>query len=66
MMDGTSQQGRDRLLRMSEVVEATGLSKRMIYRLISQSRFPQQYKPGGWSSRWSEAEVIAWRESQRG
>lgn len=56
---------RDRLLRMSEVEEITGLSKRMIYRLISQGRFPQQYKPGGWSSRWSESEIVAWRESQR-
>ncbi|WP_103728902.1 AlpA family transcriptional regulator [Novosphingobium sp. HII-3] len=55
----------DRLLRMTEVIEMTGLSKAMIYRLISQQRFPQQYKPGGWSSRWSEAEIIAWRESQR-
>lgn len=54
-----------RLLRMSEVMELTGLSRRMIYRLVSQQRFPQQYKPGGWSSRWSEAEIIAWRESQR-
>lgn len=55
----------DRLLRMTEVIQMTGLSKAMIYRLISQQRFPQQYKPGGWSSRWSEAEIIAWRESQR-
>lgn len=54
-----------RLLRMSEVMELTGLSRRMIYRLVSQRRFPKQYKPGGWSSRWSEAEIIAWRESQR-
>lgn len=56
---------RDRLLRMADVVDMTGLSRRMIYRLISQQRFPQQYKPGGWSSRWSEAEIVAWRESQR-
>lgn len=56
---------RDRLLRMGEVMEATGLSKAMIYRLIGQQRFPQQYKPGGYASRWSEAEVLAWRESQR-
>jgi len=55
----------DRLIRMAEVKEITGLSKAMIYRLIRQHRFPAQYKPGGYASRWSEAEVIAWRESQR-
>jgi len=51
---------------MSEVTAITGLSKAMIYRLIGQHRFPQQYKPGGYASRWSEAEILAWRESQRG
>lgn len=56
---------RDRLIRMQEVTERTGLSKRMIYRLIEQGRFPLQYKPGGWSSRWSEQEVEAWMEQQR-
>jgi prophage regulatory protein len=55
----------DRLLRMSEVTAMTGLSKAMIYRLISQQRFPAQYKPGGFASRWREVEIIAWRESQR-
>jgi len=55
-----------RLLRMGEVMEMTGLSRRMIYRLVEQDRFPQQYKPGGWASRWSEAEVRAWIEQQRG
>nr|WP_240511243.1 AlpA family phage regulatory protein [Novosphingobium panipatense] len=56
----------DRLLRMSEVTAMTGLSKAMIYRLISQQRFPAQYKPGGFASRWSEAEVRAWVNDQRG
>lgn len=55
-----------RLLRMGEVMEMTGLSRRMIYRLVEQERFPQQYKPGGWSSRWSETEVREWVEQQRG
>ncbi|KPH65791.1 AlpA family phage regulatory protein [Novosphingobium sp. ST904] len=56
----------DRLLRMSEVTAMTGLSKAMIYRLISQQRFPTQYKPGGYASRWSEAEVRSWVNQQRG
>lgn len=56
----------DRLLRLKEVKELTGLGKTMIYRLMREGRFPQQYKPGGYASRWSEGEIIAWRESQRG
>jgi prophage regulatory protein len=55
----------DRLLRINEVIELVGLRKTMIYRLIRQQRFPQQYKPGGYASRWSEAEITAWRDSQR-
>lgn len=55
----------DRLLRLNEVKELTGLGKTMIYRLMREDRFPQQYKPGGYASRWSESEITAWRESQR-
>ena len=55
----------DRLLRLSEVKEITGLGKTMIYRLIRAQRFPRPFKPGGYASRWSEREVAAWRESQR-
>ena len=55
----------DRLLRLEAVEEIVGLKRTMIYRLIRRGDFPQQYKPGGHASRWSEAEVIAWRERQR-
>lgn len=55
----------DRLLRLKEVTELTGLSKAYIYRLMKAGRFPQQFKPGGYASRWSESEIVAWRESQR-
>ncbi|WP_159981881.1 MULTISPECIES: AlpA family transcriptional regulator [unclassified Novosphingobium] len=55
-----------RLLPMEDIEDMTGLSRRMIYRLIADGRFPKQYKPGGWSSRWSEAEVRDWVEQQRG
>lgn len=55
----------DRLLRIAEVEEIIGLKRAMIYRLIQRGAFPKQYKPGGFASRWSEAEVQAWREGQR-
>lgn len=55
----------DRLLRINEVEEIVGLKRAMIYRLIQRGNFPKQYKPGGFASRWNEAEVRAWREQQR-
>lgn len=55
----------DRLLRLSQVIEIAGIGKTLIYRLMRQQKFPQQFKPGGYASRWSERGVWAWRESQR-
>ncbi|WP_336508260.1 helix-turn-helix transcriptional regulator [Sphingobium yanoikuyae] len=55
----------DRLIPLAEVKELTGLGKTMIYRLIKAGEFPQQFKPGGYASRWNEGEVRAWREAQR-
>lgn len=51
----------DRLLKLPQVMEIAGLGKTMIYRMIREGTFPQQHKPGGFASRWSEAEVRAWR-----
>lgn len=57
--------GSDRLLKLAQVIEIAGIGKTMIYRLVRNGQFPQPFKPGGYASRWSEAEVFAWRESQR-
>jgi prophage regulatory protein len=51
----------DRLLRLVQVLEITGLSKAMVYRLVSQGQFPEPCKPGGNASRWVESEVRIWR-----
>lgn len=56
----------DRLLRISQVKELTGMGKTMIYRLVRAGRFPQPYKPGGYASRWSESEVSDWIRDSRG
>ena len=32
----------------------------MIYRLITQGRFPAPYKISPYASRWSEHEIVAW------
>ncbi len=56
----------DQALKLDEVKAIVGLGKTMIYRLERAGKFPQRFKPGGWSSRWSEREVRAWWEAQRG
>jgi len=53
----------DRLLRLGQVLEITGLSKAMVYRLVGQGKFPEPCKPGGIASRWVESEVRSWREA---
>jgi prophage regulatory protein len=52
----------DRLIPLPAVIEITGLGKTMIYAKMRKGEFPRQCKPGGVSSRWSEAEVKAWKE----
>ena len=52
----------DRLLRLAQVLEITGLSKAMVYRLVSEGKFPKPCKPGGIATRWVESELRAWRE----
>lgn len=55
----------DPLIPFKQVTELAGIGRTMIYRLIRRGDFPQPYKPGGTASRWSRAEVIAWRNNQR-
>lgn len=55
----------DRLLKIAEVSELTGLGRSTIYRRIGEGRFPAAYDLGGGCVRWSEAEVAAWRAQLR-
>ena len=50
----------ERLLRLDEVTRRVGLGKTMIYRLISERRFPPPYKISPFASRWSEREIVGW------
>lgn len=50
----------ERLIKLDEVMRRVGLGKSMIYRLISDERFPAPYKISPFASRWSEREVVAW------
>lgn len=49
-----------RLIRIREAIQKTGLSKSSIYDLMAQGRFPQTVRLGGRSVAFVESEVDAW------
>ena len=51
-----------RLLRIADVCTETGISRAMIYRLMTDARnpFPKPIKIGN-ASRWSLVEIIEWK-----
>lgn len=50
----------ERLLRLREVKERTGLGSSTIYRYIQAGTFPAPVKIGGFTARWRESQVVAW------
>lgn len=50
----------EQILKMPEVIRATGLARSTIYKLISENRFPKQIKLTSFSSGWLQSEVEAW------
>lgn len=53
-----------KVIRIAQVIAATGLSKATIYRYMSKGIFPRPIKLGEHSVGWIEEEVIAWIESR--
>ncbi len=49
-----------RLLRLSEVVVLTGLSRSSIYRKMRDGSFPEPLKIGMRAVRWRKSEIEAW------
>lgn len=49
-----------RLIRLPEVADRVGLSKREVYRRIQQGRFPRGRRISHKVSVWIEADVTAW------
>jgi prophage regulatory protein len=49
-----------RILRLSQVMEATGLRKTSIYELQAAGRFPMRVQITGHSVGWIDSEVQAW------
>lgn len=54
------QEAPERFIKLDEVMRRVGLGKSMVYRLISEGRFPSPYKISPFASRWSEKEIVAW------
>ena len=50
----------DRMLKIGEVLELSGLSKPSVYRRMKDSNFPQPKAMGPRAARWSETEVRQW------
>lgn len=50
----------DRFIKLNEVKLHVGLGKSMIYRLISEGKFPAPYKLSPLASRWSDREIATW------
>lgn len=50
----------EQILKMPDVIRATGLARSTIYKLISENRFPRQIKLTSFSSGWLKSEVEAW------
>lgn len=48
------------LLRMKEVMRLTTLSRRTIYKLISQNKFPKQVYPHANAPRFRRSQVMNW------
>ena len=53
-----------RFLRLSEVLEMTGMGKTFIYDRIKDGTFPKQIQLGSRTVVWNEQEVIKWMEAQ--
>jgi prophage regulatory protein len=53
-----------RLMRMSEVIRTTGLSRSSIYDRMNAGSFPQSCSLGCRSVAWVESEVLQWVENQ--
>ncbi len=50
----------DKILRLPEVLERTGLARTTIYRKAGDGSFPPPKKLGGRAAGWYESDIVAW------
>ena len=65
-MNTDTNKARNKLVRIKNVIELTGLSKSYIYDLSNRGIFPKnvQLVPGGSSVAWVESEILQWIDSR--
>ena len=54
----------ERLIKLPEVIAATGLSRSEIYRLEGAGKFPRRVPLSERSTAWAESEVLAWVQAK--
>ena len=54
----------ERVMRVKDVAEVTGLAVGSVYRRIRQGTFPPGAKLGGRARGWKESDISAWVEKQ--
>ncbi len=57
---------KEKLLRIKQVQQITGLSKSYIYQLCNENKFPKsiQLVAGGSSVAWVESEILQWIDAR--
>lgn len=53
----------DRILRLPELIDTVGLSRRTIYRRMEAGKFPQSTKLGENAVGWRESEILVWMKA---
>lgn len=53
----------DRFIRLPEVIERSGLSRRTIYRKMAAGEFPRSVALGDNAVAWRESELLAWMQA---
>ncbi|MBW4709556.1 AlpA family phage regulatory protein [Roseobacter sp. YSTF-M11] len=56
----------DRIIRLTTVLDRTGLSRSTIYRKIAEGTFPAQLKISVHGAGWRESEISRWVENPVG
>lgn len=54
---------KQRILRLPEVLQMTGLSRSQIYRMVADGRFPRPIRLSEQAVGWREEDIQAWMES---
>ena len=63
--DATTRAAGERLLRIGQLCEIVGISRSMIYKMISERRFPAGVVVSQRARRWRESDVASWQASLR-